>query len=252
MSKPFLFGVRDPAGDQVAMTPDPDLIELPGDPPLAVRLRRSARARRVSLKVSRLDGAVTLTLPARAALKGAMAFLHDRRDWITAAVAGLDGPLQVAPGALLPVEGRLLCVTPALIRAARIDGESLLVPQARPAAGALAFLKLRARERLAERCAAHAALLRRTPGKLTLRDTRSRWGSCTASGDLMFNWRLILAPPRVLDYVVAHEVAHLAHMDHSPRFWAEVARLYPGYPEARRWLRTEGAQLHRYRFGADA
>lgn len=234
------------------MIPDPDQIELPGDPPLAVRLRRSTRARRVSLKVSRLDGAVTLTLPARAALKGAMAFLHDRRDWIAAALEGLDGPLAVAPGALLPVEGRLLRVTPAPIRAARIDGDSLLVPQARPAAGALAFLKLRARQRLAECCATHAARLPRSPGKLTLRDTRSRWGSCTASGDLMFNWRLILAPPRVLDYVAAHEVAHLMHMDHSPRFWDEVARLLPDYREARRWLKTEGAQLHRYRFGAGA
>lgn len=234
------------------MSRDPELIELPGDPPLSVRLRRSARARRVSLRVSRLDGAVTLTLPVRAALKGALAFLEDRRDWIAAAVEGLDGPLPVAPGVALPVEGRLLTVTPAPVRTARIEGAALLVPAARPAAGALAFLRLRARARLAERAAAHAATLPRDPGKLTLRDTRSRWGSCTASGDLMFNWRLIMAPPPVLDYVAAHEVAHLVHMDHSPRFWAEVARLFPGHREARRWLKSEGAQLHRYRFGADA
>ena len=83
----------------------------------------------------------------------------------------------------------------------------------------------------------------------TLRDTRSRWGSCTAKGDLMFNWRLILAPPPVLDYVAAHEVAHLAQMNHSPAFWAEVARLFPAHLEARRWLKTQGSHLHRYRFG---
>ncbi|MCB1389221.1 MAG: M48 family metallopeptidase [Rhodobacteraceae bacterium] len=228
------------------------MIELPGDPPLAVRLRRSARARRVSLRVSRLDGAVTLTLPARAGLQGALAFLHERRTWIETAMAGLDGPVAVGPGVALPVEGRLLTVTGAAVRSARIDGDLLLVPAPRPAAAALAFLKLRARDRLAERVAAHAAALGRPAGRLTLRDTRSRWGSCTASGDLMFNWRLIMAPPRVLDYVAAHEVAHLAQMNHSPAFWAEVTRLFPAHAEARRWLKAQGAQLHRYRFGAAA
>ncbi|GAB1378278.1 M48 family metallopeptidase [Pararhodobacter aggregans] len=235
------------------MTKDPETISLPGplpgDPPLAVRLRRSARARRVSLKVSRLDGAVTLTLPARAPLRGALDFLEERRDWLSAAVAGLEGPLAVAPGLVLPVEGQGLTLTPAAVRAARIEGEALLVPAGRPAAAALAFLKLRARDRLAQRVARHSAALGRPAGKLTLRDTRSRWGSCTASGDLMFNWRLILAPPPILDYVAAHEVAHLAQMNHSPAFWAEVARLFPAHREARRWLKAEGAALHRYRFG---
>ena len=88
----------------------------------------------------------------------------------------------------------------------------------------------------------------RTPGKLTLRDTRSRWGACTPSGDLMFSWRLIMAPARILDYVAAHEVAHLAQMNHSAAFWAEVTKLYPTHPEARRWLKAQGASLHHYRF----
>ena len=164
-------------------------------------------------------------------------------------MAGLEGPLAVAPGLVLPVEGQGLTLTPAAVRAARIEGEALLVPAGRPAAAALAFLKLRARDRLAQRVARHSAALGRPAGKLTLRDTRSRWGSCTASGDLMFNWRLILAPPPILDYVAAHEVAHLAQMNHSPAFWAEVARLFPAHREARRWLKAEGAALHRYRFG---
>ena len=232
------------------MSRDPDLIELPGDPPLSVRLKRSARARRVSLRVSRLDGAVTLTLPTRASLKSAVAFLHERRDWLDEAVAGLDGPVIVGPGTLLPVEGTPLMLTPAPIRSARIEGAALMVPQARPVAGALAWLRHQARDRLAERVALHAATLGRPAGKLTLRDTRSRWGSCTASGDLMFNWRLILAPPPILDYVAAHEVAHLAQMNHSPAFWAEVTRLFPDWQQARHWLKTEGAQLHRYRFDA--
>ncbi|WP_127107010.1 M48 family metallopeptidase [Pararhodobacter zhoushanensis] len=232
------------------MFSDPDQIELPGDPPLAVRLRRSGRARRVALSVSRLDGTVTLTLPTRASLRSAMRFLDERRDWLENAVAGLEGPVVVGPGTALPVEGTLVTLTPAPLRSARIDGTTLLVPAARPVAGALAYLRLRARDRLAERVSIHAQTLGYSIGKLTLRDTRSRWGSCTSTGDLMFCWRLIMAPPRVLDYVAAHEVAHRAQMNHSPAFWAEVAHLFPAHVEARRWLKQHGPALHRYRFSA--
>lgn len=221
---------------------------LAGDPPVSLHLRRSARARRVSLSVSRLDGRVTLTLPLRMSLKGAMEFVGQRRAWIDEARQKAGVAVQVGPGVALPVEGRSLVLTGATVRAARIDGDSLLVPSARPAAAALAFLRFLARERLAESVARHAAALGRVPGSLTLRDTRSRWGSCSARGDLMFNWRLILAPPEVLDYVAAHEVAHLAQMNHSPAFWAEVARLFPAHAAARRWLKQHGPSLHRWRF----
>jgi len=232
------------------MPPDSKTIHLPWDPPLSVVVKRTSRARRVSLRVSRLDGAVTLTVPARTSDRVALGFLRDRQAWLRDALQGIDGPQPVHPGAILPVEGRLLTVTPAAVRAARIDADRLLVPQSRPQAAALAFLKLHARNRLAERIAVHAAAVRRVPGKLTLRDTRSRWGSCNAAGDLMFNWRLVMAPPRILDYVAAHEVAHLVHMNHAPEFWAVVARIFPAHDEARRWLKSEGTALHRYRFAA--
>jgi predicted metal-dependent hydrolase len=91
-------------------------------------------------------------------------------------------------------------------------------------------------------CDRHAAALGRQPRALSLRDTRSRWGSCTHDGRLMFSWRLAMAPPEVLDYVAAHEVAHLAHMDHSPAFWAATARLMPDYARHRAWLRAHGAR----------
>jgi len=231
------------------MTQPPPFIDLPGDRPLRVLLRRSSRARRLALRVSRLDGAVTLTLPARATLRTALAFLTERQAWLTQAVAGLEAPIPVATGTALPVEGVPLILTPAAVRAPRIDGDTLLVPQTRPvAANALAFLRHLARDRLASRIAVHATALGRDAGRLTLRDTRSRWGSCTASGDLMFSWRLVMAPPRILEYVAAHEVAHLAQMNHSPAFWAEVGRLFPAHVEARRWLKTQGSTLHRYRF----
>jgi predicted metal-dependent hydrolase len=225
-----------------------DVLRLPGDPPIAVQVRRSARAKRVSLRVSRLDGAVTLTLPARAPLRHAQTFLAERETWLRSALNGIEGPASVEPGTTLPVEGVALTVTAAALRAARIDGTALLVAQSRPAASAQAFLKALARDRLAARVTQHATNLGRSPGKLTLRDTRSRWGSCAPSGDLMFSWRLIMAPPAILDYVAAHEVAHLRHMNHSAAFWATCAELYPDHAAARRWLKQNGPGLHQYRF----
>ena len=111
-----------------------------------------------------------------------------------------------------------------------------------------AWLTDLARERLTAAADRHAAALGRRYGRITLRDTRSRWGSCSAQGALMFSWRLVLAPPQILEYVAAHEVAHLAEMNHSAAFWAHVNRLYGPHAAPRRWLRGHGAELHRYQF----
>lgn len=231
------------------------LLHLNGDPALMVVLRRSARARRISLRVSRLDGRITLTLPLRASLKAGQDFLAERAAWLRAVVAEVAPPLAVAPGALLPVEGAPLRLERADIRGVRIEGGTLLIPQ-RGRAGAVVanWLKLRARDRAGAAVARYAQALggaaRRPPGRLRLADPRGRWGSCSAAGDLMLSWRLILAPPPVLEYVVAHEVAHLAQMNHSPAFWAEVARICPGHGPLRDWLRQHGAGLHRYDFAS--
>jgi hypothetical protein len=99
---------------------------------------------------------------------------------------------------------------------------------------------------LAERVAVHAATLGASYSRLTVKDTKSRWGSCTAGGALAFSWRVILAPPAVLDYLAAHEVAHLIEMNHSPRFWALVRQCQPDYAKHRTWLRRFGAHLHAY------
>lgn len=228
-----------------------DIRILPGDPPVELTLRRSSRARRLSLRVSRLDGRVTLTLPARVAEAPALAFARERAGWIREALAQMPRMQPVGPGSVLPVEGRMLTVEAAAGRGApRIAGDLLLVPgdATRTGLRAQAFLKALARDRLAVACDGHAETLGRGYGRLSLRDTRSRWGSCTSDGNLMFSWRLILAPPEVLDYVAAHEVAHLARMDHSPAFWATVARLMPGYKAPRQWLKRNGQDLHGYRF----
>ncbi|MEZ5778788.1 MAG: SprT family zinc-dependent metalloprotease [Paracoccaceae bacterium] len=224
---------------------------LPGEPPIEITLRRTARARRFSLRVSRLDGRVTLSMPARAREAEALAFAEEKADWVRTMLRGAAGRQTISIGSELLFEGRKLTVATAECRAVRVSGELLLVPPdpLRVGSRITAFLKLAARQRLQSACETHAATLGRCFGRITLRDTRSRWGSCTAEGGLMFSWRLVMAPPEVLDYVAAHEVAHLAEMNHSPAFWAEVARLMPGYQKPRRWLRTHGAALHRVDFG---
>ncbi|ABA80165.1 DUF45 domain-containing protein [Rhodobacter sphaeroides] len=224
---------------------------LPGSPPVEITLRRSAQARRFSLRVSRLDGRVTLTLPLRAREAEALDFVRDQEGWIRRALSDVPESASVGIGSVLPLEGRPLTVRPGSGRSVRVTDDSLLVP-GDPASVPLrlaTFLKAMARERLAAACDRHARSLGRTYARLTLRDTRSRWGSCTQDGCLMFSWRLILAPPPILDYVAAHEVAHLAQMNHSPAFWAEVARLDPDYALHRAWLRRQGQALHGFRFG---
>ena len=232
------------------MSGSTDKMMLGGDPPVEVQLRRSARARRLSLRVSGLDGRVTLSMPRDLPERQARAFLDDKADWVRAHV-GESKDLRVPKiGDTVPVEGRELPVVIAAGRPA-ISAVAVHVRKGRPVpAQVAALLKLRARDRLTERCDAHAAQLGRRFGRITLRDTRSRWGSCTSAGNLMFSWRLIMAPPEILDYVAAHEVAHLVHMNHSAAFWDVVARLYPDYRAKRGWLRENGASLHRVRFDA--
>ena len=223
---------------------------IPGNPPVALTLRRSGRARRLSLRVSGLDGRVTLTVPHGVSETEALSFARSRANWLRRTLAEHPCRVAVGPGAMLPVEGEMRQVVAGTGPRVRLADDRVHVPGAPEtlAPRLRAWLRARARDRLAAASDHHAARLGRGYSRLSLRDTRSRWGSCSAQGALSYSWRLILAPPEVLDYVAAHEVAHLAEMNHSPAFWAVVARLCPGYGTPRAWLKREGAALHRYRF----
>jgi predicted metal-dependent hydrolase len=108
------------------------------------------------------------------------------------------------------------------------------------------FLKREARRDIEAAVARHARAIGVAPKRIAVRDTTSRWGSCSSTGRLSFSWRLILAPRFVLDYLAAHEVAHMTHMNHSPKFWALVHRVYPDTDRAEAWLKAHGATLHRF------
>ncbi len=223
---------------------------LDGDPPIDIRLKRHARARRLSLRVSRRDGVVSMTVPHGTRAGEALAFAREKEGWIRDQLRRAVAAEVPAIGGRMLFEGRVVPIVAGTGRAARLVDGAIVVPE-RPdlvARRIAALLKALARDRLAEASDRYAHALGVRFERLVLRDTRSRWGSCSADGRLMYSWRLVMAPPEVLDYVAAHEVAHLREMNHSPAFWAQVAALFPDYRAARAWLRRNGARLHAYRF----
>ncbi len=223
-----------------------------GTPPIDVNLRLSTRARRISLRVSGLDGKVSLTVPRYSSLREAQDFLREKEGWIRRHLDERPEIELAGVGAQIPVEGEAREVIEYGGKRVLLHPGALLVPKgaARAPSRVRAFLKTMARDRLADASERFAEPMRLDYKRLTIRDTRSRWGSCTSEGNLMYSWRLIMAPPEVLDYVAAHEVSHLAFMDHSPQFWATVERMMPDYKIHRNWLRENGAALHRFKFEA--
>lgn len=225
-------------------------LHLEGDPRITVELRRRDGSRRLSLRVSRLDGRVTMSLPRWTAKGEAMEFAREKETWIRAQLAQTSERIVPHAGGGLLFEGHQIQIAAVPKGPVRIENGGLLVPgspeQIPPRIGA--FLKETARARLVLACDHYANMLDVRYERISLRDTRSRWGSCTSAGNLMFSWRLVMAPVEVLDYVAAHEVAHLLEMNHSRAYWHNVERVFPGYNEPRRWLRVNAARLHAYQF----
>jgi predicted metal-dependent hydrolase len=225
-----------------------EMMLLPGGP-VWIEWRRSTRARRVSLRIDPLSGSVVVTLPMRAARNAGMALLMDHAHWVSDRVAALPEAVKLADGAIVPVAD-----VPHRIRH-RTDkrGGAWIEDMEIHVAGAPEFLPRRVRDllrteaqkRLGTMAVAKSALIERAPQRVTVKDTRTRWGSCAPDGSLAFSWRLVMAPEFVQDYVVAHEVAHLRHMNHGPRFWALVDKLTDHAPAAIPWLRDNGARLLR-------
>lgn len=221
-------------------------LPLPGgEVPLVVR--RVARARRWRLAIQP-DGRVRLSVPARGPLAPALAWAAQQHRWIEATLAARPGALPLAVDAAIPFDG-----TPHHIRwhaggrgvevragALWVGGPAELVP-----GRLLRWLRAEAGRRLAAETRDMAAAHGISVGRIGIGDPRGRWGSCSGAGDIRYSWRLLLAPPAVRRAVVAHELAHRRHMDHSPAFHAAVAALLGHSPAAEReWLRRHGPALH--------
>ncbi|MBM3629460.1 MAG: M48 family metallopeptidase [Alphaproteobacteria bacterium] len=227
---------------------DPRTVALEGaGEEVVLRVKRHPRARRISLRADPRDGAVVLVLPARAGLDAGLAFARSQQAWIRARLAAAPRPIAFAHGTRLELlgEGIEIFHDPALRGPARREG-ALLVVGGKPefvARRVRDFLRGEAGRALGPMAEAKARSIGKAIRALRMVDTRARWGSCARDARISLSWRLAIAPPRVADYVVAHEVAHLAHHDHSPAFWRVVDALTPHRAEAQVWLRANGAAL---------
>ena len=214
-----------------------------------IRWRRARHARRVSLRIDTRAGTVVVTLPPRAGKQAGLALLRTHSDWVTGKLAALPGKVAFEPGETVALHG-----VPHVIRAMpqarrgvwaeageiRVSGEPAFL-----ARRVLDFLRAEAGRALAACAQGISATSDLRAKRLVIKDTSSRWGSCSSDGVVMFSWRLVMAPPEVQHYVVAHELAHLRHLDHSPHFWAQVALLTPYRVRAEAWLGLHGPALLR-------
>ncbi len=214
-----------------------------------VSVRRSARARRIGLTIDPMGG-VELVVPRRVAMADAERFLESETEWVLARLAAMPPRVPFAHGAAIPVLGRERRIVhlPLFPPEVRDEGEELVVggPRDDIAVTVTAWMTALARDVLGGEARAKAATLDLTVAGVTVRDQRTRWGSCSVRGRLSLSWRLVLAPPDVRDYVVSHEVAHLKELNHGPNFWALVEWLCPGHARPRRWLRDNAKILQRY------
>lgn len=222
---------------------------------LPIVLRRNPRAKQLILRVEpgrqtgELDK-IAVTLPRFVSDREALDFVDSKLGWILGRIANLPERIAIAEGSILPFLGEELLVVhePGARRGVWRAGSEIHVsgdPEFLPRR-VTDWVKKQARSEITERVAIKTSRLGKKAGRISIRDTRSRWGSCASNGNLSFSWRLILAPEFVFDYVVAHEVCHLEEHNHGDNFWRLVDALTPEMDAAKAWLRHNGERLHRY------
>ncbi len=230
-----------------------------------VLLKRVPSARRFTLRIRAANRDVLLTMPGRGALADARDFAQRHAAWIGARLNRLPQSVPFEPGAIIPFRGEPHLILHRPASRGTVWVEDAAEPSGMGAAKFLCvagqrehiarrvtdFLKHTAKQDIESAARKHAVAVGKHAIRVTLRDTSSRWGSCSASGSLNFSWRLILAPPFVLDYLAAHEAAHLVHLNHSAQFWKLLQSLCAQTSQAEAWLNAHGAGLHRYGKPAD-
>lgn len=224
-----------------------------GDISNKLNVNVSARAKRMALRLDPQRQIVHLVVPKRVPMRSAFLFAEENRDWIREKIRALPRPVPFGDGSVLPIFGRerriVVLYNPALkVTDIQLKKDEILVLTNKPdpSARIRRFLMELAKEKISALSHEKAATIRRRINDIQVRDTRSRWGSCSEDGNLSYSWRLIFAPPKAMDYVVAHEVAHLLHMDHSGTFWDACARLCKDYETGRNWMRDHGHSLMRF------
>jgi predicted metal-dependent hydrolase len=227
----------------------PDFLQV-GEEMLPLVIRRHQRARRICLRYNPTSHAISLTLPRHTRVGDGLVFLMQKSEWLVETLRDMPTKKHIKPGVVIPLLGKRVRIKhdADLKRSYQIRDDVLYVSGTREAfpenvtsalreiaSRTLTTLTLRYAERIGKRIA-----------RVSVRDTRSRWGSCSSTARLSFSYRLVFAPKEVMEYVVAHEVAHLRHMNHSQAFWNCVESICPDYEAAKDWLKLHGKDLYRF------
>jgi predicted metal-dependent hydrolase len=213
-------------------------------------VRRNSRSKRIYLRYNPTDHIFSLTLPQRARIADGVDFIRIKSDWIAETLQQMPSKKLLKPGVVIPVLGEKIRLRhdPEMRSLFTLKDGQLTIsgPREQWDKRVEDALKKIVRNEITGLAEVKAAAAGRRVKRITLRDTRSRWGSCSSDSNLMFSWRLVFAPYEVLDYVVAHEIAHLRHMNHRPVFWDVVSQLCPNYLEWKDWLQIHGKELYRF------
>ncbi|MDJ0613853.1 MAG: SprT family zinc-dependent metalloprotease [Rhizobiaceae bacterium] len=226
-------------------------IEVEGNT-LPVKVVENDRAKRITLRIVPGGDGLRVTTPGHVGDDEIEAFVERNRNWVTTRLARLPGKVNLEAGAFVPYLGvdHKIVPTGKLRGIVSVkssgNGPELHVPgdEKTISRRLLTWLKQEARRELNEAVARHVSKIGVRPKQIRITDTTSRWGSCSSTRTLSFSWRIIMAPPEVLDYLAAHEVAHLIEMNHSDRFWRLTRDLCPDTDRQKNWLRQNGAKLH--------
>jgi len=226
-------------------------IEIDGQV-LPVKVNENERAKRITLRIMPDGEGLKVTTPSHVGDDEIASFVERNRNWAATRISRMPSRVEMAEGAIIPYKGvdhriMLSGKMRGLVKADEIDDQPvLIVPGDTSSTGRklLTFLKSEARKELNRVVAIHASKIGIRPKQIRITDTTSRWGSCSTTRTLSFSWRIIMAPPEVLNYLAAHEVAHLQEMNHSNRFWNLTRELCPDTDIQKTWLRSHGSKLH--------
>jgi predicted metal-dependent hydrolase len=216
---------------------------------LPVIIRKHPKSGRMVIRYHPIHHHVALTLPRYVSIKQGLHFVSEKREWLAQQIQTIQKTIPFEDGQEIPVLGKKYILTHVGGRGVvRIEDDRIIVPgdAAFMARRVREWLKRIARETITTIASAKAKIIGKNIKRISLRDTSSRWGSCSHNGCLSFSWRLVFAPYEVLDYVTCHEVAHLKHHDHSPAFWIAVGQLFPDYNNSKQWLKVNGGKLYTY------
>ncbi len=220
---------------------------------VGVKFIRNHLARRIIMRLDKdpekTEGGVVITLPDRTSVEQGLDFVYDKVDWVLKRLDSLAPRIPLSNGSVVPLGGanHIIIHTAEQRGLVRVEEYKIFVP------GRIEHLKRRVRDwfveearvRIQSKVQEKVSVLGCAPGRITIRDTKSRWGSCSYNGNLSFSWRLVMAPENILDYVVAHEVSHLIEHNHGPKFWKLVCSLTDDMVDSRKWLKVNGEGLHR-------